>query len=196
MTLFSTTIMIILIMNPLGNLPIFLATLKPIDPKRHTIIILRETFIAFIILTVFMFFGEYFLRGVQISDQALGIAGGIILFLIALRMVFPEQRRERSQRINGEPFMVPLAIPMTAGPGAMTTVMLLATQHTNHKFMVFFALVIASLFFGCVILSSRYLSKILGEKGLVALERLSGMMLTAVAVQMFLTGLDGYFRLH
>lgn len=196
MTLFSTTIMIFLIMNPLGNLPIFLSTLKPIDPKRHTIIILRETFIAFIILTIFMFFGEYFLRGVQISDQALGIAGGIILFLIALRMVFPEHRHEKSHHASGEPFMVPLAIPMTAGPGAMTTVMLLATQHTDHKFMVFSALTIAAVTFGCIVLSSRYLSKILGEKGLIALERLSGMMLTAVAVQMFLTGLDGYFRLH
>lgn len=196
MTLFSTTIMIFLIMNPLGNLPIFLSTLKPIDPKRHTIIILRETFIAFIVLTVFMFFGEYFLRGVQISDQALGIAGGIILFLIALRMIFPSHQRERSSKNSGEPFMVPLAIPMTAGPGAMTTVMLLATQHTDHKFMVFFSLTLASIAFGCLVLSARYLSKFLGEKGLIALERLSGMMLTAVAVQMFLTGLDGYFRLH
>lgn len=196
MTLFSITIMIFLIMNPLGILPVFLATLKPIDPKRHAIIILRETFIAFIILTVFMFFGEYFLRGVQISDQALGIAGGIILFLIALRMVFPEHRRERINKSGGEPFMVPLAIPMTAGPGAMTTVMLLATQHATQKYLVFFSLTIASIAFGCVVLAARYLSKFLGEKGLHALERLSGMMLTAVAVQMFLTGLDGYFRLH
>jgi len=196
MTLFSITIMIFLIMNPLGNLPVFLSTLKPIDPKRHSFLIMRETFIAFIILTIFMFFGEYFLRGVQISDQALGIAGGIILFLIALRMIFPSHQRERSNKTSGEPFMVPLAIPMTAGPGAMTTVMLLATQHTDHKFMVFFSLILASVAFGCLMLGARYLSKFLGEKGLIALERLSGMMLTAVAVQMFLTGLDGYFKLH
>jgi len=196
MTLFSITIMIVLIMNPLGNLPIFIATLKPIDPKRHSFLIMRETLIAFIVLVVFMFFGEYFLRGVQISDQALGIAGGIILFLIALRMVFPEHRRNRSQHNVSEPFMVPLAIPITAGPGAMTTVMLLATQHPNQKFMVFFAIVLASIIFGCIMLGSRYFSKVLGDRGMTALERLSGMMLTAVAVQMFLTGLDGYFKLH
>jgi len=195
MTLFSTTIMILLIMNPLGNLPVFLSTLKPFDPKRHSKIVLRETIIAFTVLTVFMFFGEYFLRGVQITDQALGIAGGIILFLIALRMIFPEQHHSRERHSLSEPFIVPLAIPMTAGPGAMTTVMLLATQHPQHKFMVFISLTIASIIFGGIVLSARYFSKFLGEKGLVALERLSGMMLTAVAVQMFLTGLNGYFKI-
>jgi len=196
MTLFSTTITIFLIMNPLGNLPIFITTLKPIDPQRHSKIIIRETIIAFLVLAIFMFFGEYFLRGVQISDQALGIAGGIILFLIALRMVFPEHRRERNRHVSGEPFIVPLAIPITAGPGAMTTVMLLATQHPDHKFIVLFALTLASVAFGCIVLGAPYFSKVLGEKGLSALERLSGMMLTAVAVQMFLAGLDGYFKLH
>ena len=196
MTIFSTTIMIILIMNPLGNLPVFIATLKPVDPRRHSFIIVRETAIAFVVLTIFMFFGEYFLRGVQISNQALGIAGGIILFLIALRMVFPDHRRERSNKVSGEPFLVPLAIPMTAGPGTMTTVMLLATQYADRKLTVLFSLTLASIIFGCIMLGARYLSKILGDRGLIALERLSGMMLTAVAVQMFLTGLDGYFRLH
>ena len=133
MSIPSATVLLILIMNPLGNLPVFLSTLKSVDPKRHRSIIIRETFFACLLLVIFMLFGQFFLRSIQISEQALGIAGSIIMFIIALRMIFPEERSRSEKLSNSEPFFVPLAIPMTAGLGALTTMMLFATQQPDKK---------------------------------------------------------------
>ncbi len=196
MSIPSATILLILIMNPLGNLPVFLSTLKSVDPKRHRAIIIRETFFAYLLLVIFMFFGQFFLCSIQISEQALGIAGGIIMFIIALRMIFPEERHHLEKLPRGEPFFVPLAIPITAGPGALTTVMLFATQQPDKKLIWVVTISIASITVGAILLCGHYLSRYLGEKGLSALERLSGMMITAMAVQMFLTGASAYFRIH
>lgn len=196
MNIFSATIMLILIMNPLGNIPVFLTTLKPVDPKRHTFIIIRECIIAFIFLVTFMFCGQYYLQGAQISEQALGVSGGIILFLIAIRMIFPEEKTKTERQPKHEPFIVPLAIPLTAGPGALTTVMLFASQHPEKRMLWLLAIFIASLVACIITLGARLLSNFFSERGLIALERLSGMMLTAMAVQMLLSGLDAYFRLH
>lgn len=198
MSIFSATMLLILTMNPLGSLPLFLSALKPIDPKRHFRIIVREAFFAYLVLITFMFFGQAFLRSVQISEQALGISGGIIMFLIAIRMIFPEEKH-RSDKISAlptEPFFVPLALPITAGPAALTSVMLLAAQYPGEKHMLFIIISIAALSVVTILLGGRYLSKHLGEKGIIALERLSGMLLTAMAVQMFLSGVNSYFRLH
>ncbi|EKE01170.1 MAG: multiple antibiotic resistance (MarC)-related protein [uncultured bacterium] len=196
MSILSATILLVFIMNPLGNLPFFISTLKPINPKRHTPIIVRETFFAYLMLVFFMFFGQFFLRSIQITEQALGISGGIILFIIAIRMIFPEENRNSVKPSTHEPFFVPLAIPMTAGPGALTTVMLLSTTQPEKKFTWIVAITIASIIVGAILIGGRYLSKFLGERGLIALERLSGMMLTAMAVQMFLSGVNAYFRLY
>jgi multiple antibiotic resistance protein len=199
MTLSSATIILLLVMNPLGNMPIFLSTLKDVPQHRHKHIIIRETIIAASTLVLFMFFGQYLLQSFQITTQALGIAGGIILFLIALRMVFPPEEKEiKSDAKNkkSEPFFVPLAVPLTAGPAAMTTVMLFATAQPDKKLLWLGAILIAGLIVGLVLLSSPYISKLLGEKGLIAMERLMGMILTALAVQMFLSGLTTYFQLH
>ena len=200
MTIYSATIILLLVMNPLGNLPIFLATLKHVDPKRHKYIIVRETCIAALVLMFFMFFGQYLLQGFQISTQALGIAGGIILFLIALRMIFPQEEKEINEKsttkFKKEPFFVPLAVPLTVGPAAMTTVMLFVTAQPDKKFAWLIAIVCASVICGSILLSSSYVSKLLGERGLIAIERLMGMILTAMAVQMFLSGLTTYFQIH
>jgi multiple antibiotic resistance protein len=196
MKLYSHIILLFLVLNPLGNMPVFLSTLKTVDPKRHTYIIIREVAIAFLILAIFMFFGQYILRGMQISAQALGISGGIILFLIAIRMIFPEIKGKNEKSISGEPFIVPLAIPITAGPAAMTTVMLFTAQNPSAFLDLITVLTIASTATCLLLLSSRYISNVLGERGLIALERLSGMMLTAMATQMLLTGITNYFSLH
>lgn len=202
MTIGSAAIVLLLVMNPLGNLPIFLATLKHIDPKRHRIIILRETALATCVLIVFMFFGQYLLQGFQITTQALGIAGGIILFLIALRMLFPIEDRDNSEdnqtpkRLKKEPFFVPLAVPLTVGPASMTTVMLFVTAQPDKKLSWLAAIFIAASIYGIILLSSPYIHKLLGDRGLVAMERLMGMILVATAVQMFLSGLTTYFQFH
>ena len=143
-----------------------------------------------------MLFGQFFLRSAQITEQALGISGGIILFIIAIRMIFPEEMDQAEKQSTGEPFFVPLAIPMTAGPGALTTVMLFSTTQPEKKLVWILAITAAAIVVGAVLLGGRYLSKYLGEKGLIALERLSGMMLTAMAVQMFLSGINAYFQLY
>ena len=185
--------MLILIMNPLGGLTLFLSTLKHIDPKLHNKIIIRETFFAFIIMIIFMFFGRLFLEGAHISEQALEVSGGIIMLIIALKMIFPPDKSSSNITDNKEPFIVPIAIPMTAGPGALTTVMLFASQHPDKRFVWSIAIAIASAIVGIIFITGRYLSKYLGDRGLIALERLAGMMITAIGVQMLLSGAKQFF---
>lgn len=199
MKLYSQIILLFLVLNPMGNIPIFLSVLKNVDPKRKPKVIIREMSIALLILAIFMFFGQYILQAMQISTQALGISGGIILFLISIRLIFPSHSQDAPDKTvasKQEPFLVPLAIPITAGPAAMATVMLFTSQNSGRILSSIVVLLVATLAACLLLLSSRYISDILGEKGLIALERLSGMLLTAMAVQMFLTGLNNYFSLH
>jgi len=194
MTLYSATLTLILVMDPLGNIPIFLSTLNSVNPNRRRKIILRETFIALIILIIFLFFGKYILEGMRISPPALSIAGGIILFLIAIRMIFPPEESENKPKQAHEPFIVPLAIPLIAGPSTMTMVMLLANQQPSHVSLWFLALIIAWTVCTIILVFADQLRRILGESGLIALERLMGMILTTMAVQMFLTGIQQFFH--
>src|SRR5688572_30147631 len=144
MTLYTAIITLILVMDPLGNIPIFLAILNKVDPKRRQWIIFRETFIAFIILTAFLFFGETILNGMNVSNPALSMAGGIILFLIAIKMIFPhEENQDQYTKQTRDPFIVPLAVPFIAGPSTMALVMLLAKQEPAHIWTWMSALFIA-----------------------------------------------------
>lgn len=195
MTLYSIAFTLILVMDPLGNVPVFLSILSTVSPARRKKIILRETFIAFIVLTLFLFFGRYILEGMRISDPALSIAGGIILFLISLRMIFPHENEEARTKQIGEPFIVPLAIPLVAGPSTMALIMLLPNQLPGHTGLIFLALFCAWFVSTLILVFSDYFGKILGERGLIALERLMGMILTTMAVQMFLTGVAQFFHL-
>lgn len=193
MTLYSAAMTLLLVMDPLGNIPIFLSTLNNVNPHRRKKIIFRESVIALIILVVFLFFGKYILEGMRISDPALGIAGGIILFLIAIRMIFPHEDLEKRPKHIGEPFIVPLAIPLVAGPSTMTMIMLLASQQPKHMGLWFLALLIAWGICTTILVFADNLRDILGERGLIAIERLMGMVLTTMAVQMFLTGIKSFF---
>ncbi len=196
MNIYTATITLILVMDPLGNIPVFLTVLKKIPPNRYIRIILRECLIAFVILTLFLFFGGYIMQGLSITAPALNIGGGIILFIIALRMIFPHPDASTNHESHhGEPFIVPLAIPLTAGPAALATVLLFASQEPRKMMVWFSALTISALIFTIVLLCSRSLMKVLGERGLIALERLMGLILTTVAVQMFLSGMSQYFHL-
>lgn len=195
MSLYTATITLILVMDPLGNIPMFLSVLNKVAPDRRKKIILRETFFAFIILIAFLFFGHTILNGMQISDPALSIAGGIILFLIAIRMIFPQDETESTKQLT-EPFIVPLAIPLVAGPSTMTMVMLLGNQHPEQMPVWLLALFIAWLTTTIILVFADVLRKILGERGLIAIERLMGMLLTTMAVQMFLTGINQFFHLE
>jgi len=194
MTLYSAAATLVLVMDPLGNIPVFLSVLNSVPTARRQQIILRETFIAFVVLTAFLFFGKYILEGMRISEPALSISGGIILFLIALRMIFPHDD-ERVTKQTTEPFIVPLAIPLVAGPSTMTVVMLMASQQPKHIWLWMLALFIAWFISTVILVFAEKLRKVFGERGLVAIERLMGMILTTMAVQMFLTGVAEFFHL-
>jgi multiple antibiotic resistance protein len=194
MTLYTATITLMLVMDPLGNIPIFLTILKNFDFKTQRKIIIREAIVAFIVLCAFLFFGQYIMRGLNITTTALSIAGSIILFLIAIRMIFPQEESESKDQDAEEPFIVPLAVPLTAGPSAIAIVMLFVTREPQQQGMLFLAVTIASAVFLVVMLLARYLMRLLGKRGLIALERLMGMILTTIAVQMFLSGIMAYFH--
>jgi len=185
--LFSAAVLLILVLDPFGNLPIVVSALSRVPRERHARIVLRECCFAYAILLAFMAGGRTFLEWLQLSDVSLSIAGGIILFLIALRMVFPHRDGVFGES-HGEPFLVPLAVPSIAGPSALATVMLMASRDPAHFWTWVSALTIAMLVTTVVLLGASRLQALLGERAIVAFERLMGLVLTAVAVQMLLNG--------
>lgn len=194
MTIYSAAIMLFLVMDPFGNIPIFLSVLSHVNPGQRGKIIVRELLIALVFLIFFLFFGKYILAGMHITEPALGIAGGTILFLIAIKMIFPAANSSfmNEEDSQDDPLIVPLAVPMVAGPSSMAMVILLSTQYPDQLLTWFGALLIAwSVGFVILILSEK-LSKIVGRRTLKAIERLMGMILTTMAVQMLLTGIKTF----
>ncbi|MEO8753383.1 MAG: MarC family protein [Casimicrobiaceae bacterium] len=186
--LFSATILLILVLDPFGNLPLVVSALAGVPAERRARVVLRECLFAFLILMAFMAGGRTFMQWLQLSDVSLSIAGGIILFLIALRMVFPHKDGIFGDVRGGEPFLVPLAVPAIAGPSALATVMLMASRDPIHLYTWALALVIAMLVTTAVLLSAPRLQAVLGERAVNAFERLMGLVLTALAVEMLLNG--------
>jgi len=192
MSFLSAIVLLFLVMDPLGNIPLFLTALKDVDESRRRIIIVRELIIALIVLVVFLFSGRYILAVLQITETSLSIAGGIVLFLIAIKMIFPVVGSMFGDYPDGEPFVVPLAIPLIAGPSALATVLLLAAGEPHRWPVWLLALVCAWAVSAVILFFSISLHRFFGQRGLVALERLMGMVLTTIAVQMFLTGVDQF----
>ncbi|MFO7975175.1 MAG: MarC family protein [Candidatus Hydrogenedentota bacterium] len=192
MSIFAAATTLFLVMDPIGNIPVFLSILRQVDERRRKRIIVREVFIAFAVLAVFLFFGKYILSALHITQPALGIAGGVVLFLIAVRMVFPWGRDQNVELQAQEPLVVPLAIPLIAGPSAMATVILFSNQAPGRIWMWFLAVVIASVASLVVLMSAEMLRRRLGARFLVAIERLMGMILATLSVQMLLTGIREY----
>jgi len=195
MSIISATLLLFLVMDPMGNIPLFISTLKNTNPARQQRIIRRELLIALFVLVIFMFAGKFIMQALQISDIPLSISGGIILFIIAIRMIFPNRMGDKQYPdLETEPLIVPLAIPLIAGPSALASVMLLMSQDASRWMEWLIALILAWTMSGIILLSSSVLSKLLGVRGLIALERLMGMILTTVAVQMILTGIHKFLQ--
>ena len=190
MTTLSAALLLFLILDPLGNIPLFLGLLKPLAPARRRIVLARELLIALGVLATFLWFGKYLLEAMHLRQESVSIAGGIILFLIGLKMIFPTH--EGGEATEGEPFIVPLAIPMIAGPSGMASVMLLGTQDPARMGDWSLALLIAWAATAVILFSATSLYKVLGTRVLVAVERLMGMLLVAISVQMFLDGIAAY----
>lgn len=192
--IFSAAVLLLLVIDPFGNVPIVVAALANVEPSRRMRIVLRECLAAYVILVAFMFGGQAFLRWLQLSEVSLAIAGGIILFLIALRMVFRHPEGVFGDPPGAEPFLVPLAIPSIAGPSALATVMLMVSRDPTHRLAWFLALTAAMIVATLVLVAAYRLQRVLGERGMIAVERLMGLVLTAIAVQMLLDGLRHFMQ--
>ena len=189
----SATILLILITDPFGNIPIFANALKNVPQKRRPWVILREVLIAFTLLLLFMFVGDGFLRVMNLSPLSLQIAGGVILFLIALRMIFPPLGSADVAESTQEPLIVPLAIPALAGPSALATVLLLVSQAPERRLEWIAALSVTMLVCAVVLVLAERIQRVLGERFITAVERLMGLILVAVAVEMLLSGFKTFF---
>ena len=193
MDIISAATLLFLVMDPLGNIPVFLSVLDDVEPGRRTRVLIRELLLALLVLVAFLYAGQVMLGFLGLSEHSIRIAGGIILFLSALKMVFPVARSAHaSDEIQGEPLLVPLAIPMVAGPSAMAVVMLLATNDPSRMTEWLLALLAAWFISSIILISATSLKRYLGQRGLIAIERLMGMLLIAISVQMLLEGISAY----
>jgi MarC family membrane protein len=193
--LLSTVFLLLLLLDPLGNIPLLLSLLRGFSTSDRQRIVLRESAIAGAVLLIFVFVGDWLLAAMRLSEQALEISGGLILFMIALRMVFPVGSNEDAGGdVDGDPLIVPLAIPMIAGPSALATVLLNARQ-TEHPTSLVLAIVIAVIINTLILLSAGRLARLFGKAGLAAMERLMGLILTTIAVQMLISGVRVAFSL-
>lgn len=187
-SLFTISFALFLLMDPVGNIPIYISVLKDVEPKRQRIIIIRELLIALGVIIVFTFIGEYLLEIINVGQETILIAGGIILFIIALKMIFPNGTSYGTEGIEkGEPFIVPLAIPLVAGPSVLAAVMIYS--HREPTSLLISSICIAWAFSTLILFASPFLKRILGSRGISACERLMGLLLTLMAIQMFLEGI-------
>ncbi|MDH4050511.1 MAG: MarC family protein [Rubrivivax sp.] len=190
----SALVLLLLVLDPLGGLPIYISVLRGVRPERRTLVVLRETGIAFGALALFMVGGQGFLSLMRLSERSLEVAGGVILLIIAVRMVFASGAEVYATGQAGrEPFVFPLAVPLLAGPSAMATVLLLASRQPESLWTWMGALTVAMAVSGAVLLAADRIRKVLGESVVAATEKLMGLVLTAIAVEMILAGLKRYF---
>ena len=158
--LFSAVVTLFLIMDPLGNVPVFLSVLKEVAPERRRVILIREVLIAYAVLLVFLFLGNHVLRVLNLDQETISIAGGIVLFLIALRMIFPE-RSAFAEAPAGEPFVVPLAIPLIAGPSTLAALLLLQRSEPGATWELWGAVTIAWVLTAIILLAAPFLYRVL-----------------------------------
>ena len=192
MTIASVALLLFLILDPLGNIPVFLSLLRGIPPHRQRRILARELLIALAVLTGFLWGGRYALEAMHLRQESVSIAGGIVLFLIGIRMIFPPPEGLMGEIPDGEPFIVPMAIPLVAGPSGMAAVMLMGSNDPARLGDWSLALLIAWGATAAILFSATLLYKLLGRRALIAIERLMGMLLVAISVQMILDGFAAF----
>ncbi len=192
MDILSAFVTLLFVMDPLGNIPVFLAVLKDVDPARRQRVLVRELCIALVVLLIFLWAGGALLDLLGLRQESISVAGAIVLFLIALRMIFPSPHGIMGPQPDGEPFIVPLAIPMVAGPSALAISMLLVTSNPGRMLEWTLALVGAWAATAITLMFSPLLLRALGARGLTAVERLMGMILVMISVQMFLQGVQHF----
>jgi multiple antibiotic resistance protein len=191
LSVFSTALLLMFVLDPFGNVPLLLAILKGMDERKRYRIIVRESFIGLGILLLFLFLGDSFLNIFHLEAEAVTIAGGVIFFIIGLKMIFPDPKGSHLFSAESEPLVVPIALPMMAGPSALATLVLLSHNHPEQTDKLLYALLIAWGITFVTFLIAPFLYKILRDRGLTALERLMGMLLLIMSIQMFINGIRG-----
>lgn len=191
-TFISAVVLLLLVCDPFGNIPIFISALREVPRERRRLIILRECMIAFLVLTLFAFVGQPFLKLLGLSEISLQIGGAVVLMLVAVRMVFPSAEGVYGQPPGGEPFIVPLAVPALAGPSALATVLLLVSREPTRTPQWIAAIAVVMLVSAIVLAFAERLQQVLGERATAAFERLMGLILAAVAVELMLRGVRAF----
>jgi multiple antibiotic resistance protein len=192
MEMVSAALVLFFVMDPLGNVPVFISVLERVEPRRRRVVLARELLIALGLLVGFLFFGQTLLEVLHLDTDAIRVGGGIVLFLIALRLVFPSERLWTGDDLDGEPLVFPLAVPMVAGPSALATILLLAQTSSPHRLSVLIAIASAWAASAIILFASSGLLRIVGRRGLMAAERLMGMLLVLLAVQMVMEGVRAF----
>jgi MarC family membrane protein len=190
----SAFVLLVLVIDPIGNLPLVSSLLKQVERSRRARVVLRECLIAYVILVAFMFGGKGFLELIHLSESSLSIAGGVILFMTAIRMVFRSPEGVFGDALDHEPFIVPLAIPFIAGPSALATVMLMVSREPARIVTWAGALSAVMALTALVLVSGERIERLIGERTVEALKRLMGLILTAIAVQMLLGGIERFVQ--
>lgn len=190
----SATVLLFLVLDPFGNTPVVAAILRGVPPAQRRWVVLRECLIAYGVLLVFLFFGKHLLALLQLSPTSLGIAGGVMLFLIALRMIFPSPGGMFGEDVDGGSLIVPLAVPAIAGPSAMAMVMLLASREPGRVWDWTAALTLAMTLSTMTLMVAARLAEFLGDRVMTALGRLMGFVLSILAVEMLLEGFRTFMR--
>ncbi|MBN1489466.1 MAG: MarC family protein [Phycisphaerae bacterium] len=194
MSILSAAMTLFLVMDPVGNVPMFAGLLKNVERRRWSWVIFRENVIALVTMLSFLFLGPTLMGLLHIEEPALNVAGGIVLLIIALRMIFPRRDLGAPEGDEGEPLIVPLAIPLIAGPSIMAVIMLMATRAPEQRMLCLGALLLAWAAGLLILLSAGRLQRLLGRRGLIATERLMGMILVVVAVQMAMSGIERFLN--
>lgn len=195
MTIFSIALVLFLIMDPIGNLNSYLGLVKELDPKRQRWVVFREMLIALAIMIFFNYLGEFFFDFLDLSETTVRLSSGVILFLIAIKILFMAPDSIRANLPKGEPFIFPLAVPLIAGPALMATIMLYAHLEPYQSVMLI-AILIAWLASVTVLFYSQQIKNVLGLNGLIACERLIGMVLVMLGVQRILEGILLFWSTH
>lgn len=187
MSFFSITLSLFLIMNSVGHISAYLDLVESLDRKRRRLIIVREMFLALIIMAIFNYVGGFLLDALEVNTQTIFLSGGLILFLIAIRMIFPSKKIPLEKTEREEPFIFPIATPMIAGPSLLTTIMLYSHEVSSNKVIV--AILVAWVFSITVLLFAQRIKDLVGKRTLLAVERLMGLILTMMAMEMLMKGL-------
>lgn len=194
MDIFSTTLALFLLMDSIGNIPLYISLLKDLPPKRQYFVIIREMLIALVIIVFFYAVGDYLLDLLKVKQYSVQMAGGVILFLISLKMIFPSSADKTTPLIQEEPFIVPLAVPFVAGPAILAVVMIYSNQ-VHSSFVLLLSIFLAWGLSLLILLASPFFQRILGKKGISACEKLMGLILTLLGIEMLMEGISLFVKI-